>query len=125
MRRAMFWMLAISLAGLLTAGCGDADNTADSGADTDTDVDTDGDTDTTTDTNTDFAECPRFVDLLSTAESPDGLEWETAFVTVQEGIDAAAEAPQPVCEVPVHELVGLLLHQVARLLDHVGLEVGT
>ena len=42
--------------------------------------------------------CVRFVDQNSNTDSPDGLSWETAFTTVQAGIDAAAAAPGT-CEI--------------------------
>ncbi len=68
----------------------DTDADADADADSDTDTDVDADTDSDTDTGTGLPEdCVRRVDVDSTASSPDGRTWETAFTTVQEGIDAA------------------------------------
>ena len=50
-------------------------------------------------------ECVRFVDVNTTAFSPDGLSWTTAVPTVQHGIDLAAEAgtEEGPCEVWVAE----------------------
>lgn len=94
-------------AGPDAAADGDADADTDGDADTDTDADADTDADGDTDTETepdcyeedlfDPADCPpyspgdtgvRYVDIGAVA-SGDGLTWETAFATVQEGADAA------------------------------------
>ena len=53
------------------------------------------------DGSTDEAGCStvRFVDLLSAAPTPDGLEWDTAYPTVQAGIDACTVSGATPCEV--------------------------
>lgn len=54
-------------------------------------------------TGPDCNTCVRHVDLDSSADSPDGLRWETAYATVQSGIDAAATAGVGTCEVWVRK----------------------
>ncbi len=66
----------------------DTDSDADADADADTDSDADGDTDTDADTDG-LPENVIVVDWESTAATPDGLSWETAFQRVQDGLSAA------------------------------------
>jgi cysteine-rich repeat protein len=42
--------------------------------------------------DSDCEQCVRFVDAGSSAASPDGLAWQDAFASVQEGIDSAYDA---------------------------------
>ena len=53
----------------------------------------------------DLPDCVRYVDIDTTAVSPDGLSWATAVADVQQGIDFAAEVAGEVapCEVWVTE----------------------
>ncbi len=53
------------------------------------DNDCDGLTDVT---DGDCEQCVRFVDAASTAVSPEGLHWQDAYATVQQGIDSAYDA---------------------------------
>jgi len=91
----------------------DGDSDSDSGTDTDadsdsdTDIDTDSDTDTVSDTTSDTCEdgfcndpCIVYVDV-DVGTSCDGMSWETAFATVQEGIWAAGACG--ICQVWVAE----------------------
>jgi predicted outer membrane repeat protein len=82
----------------------DTDIDSDSDSDTDTDTDTDTDSDTDSDTCAEvICEDPCVFRVDADVETPcGGLTWETAFATVQEGIDAAAACPWP-CQVWVAE----------------------
>lgn len=73
----------------------DADGDSDADADSDSDADADGDSDSDTDS---YQGCVRYVDVNSAAGNPDGLTWDSAFPTLQEGIDAAHDA-NDACEV--------------------------
>ena len=46
--------------------------------------------------------CVRYVDIDSEASEPDGLSWETAFTTVQDGIDAAQRAAETLAADPLY-----------------------
>jgi hypothetical protein len=69
-------------------------------------------------------ECVRYVSVDTTASSPDGLTWLTAFSTVQQGIDSAYDATPAydVCEVWVAE--GTYLIYESSNMDTVQLRVG-
>ncbi len=92
-----------------TGGDADSDSDSDSDADVDADADTDADTDSDTDadadsdSDTDTADslCLRYVDNRMPI-SGDGLSWQTAFKTIQEGIDDVAGSEES-CQVWVAE----------------------